>query len=190
MILKVIYRFFMLFAPLLLVIIYSCNYLYCISGNSKCQYVQLLAMNTFYISNSSPLWLITKLQWSTCKRISVRSGLNFNKGRPGHPRFYNFSIGITFLPYKSTMLSLCGPPDLSAFLHSCMYMLTTNIAHIIPTSSQYSDHCLEVVWVAREYFSGIYCCLLYYYSLHELSPGLLCSNFDLLCFWAVLNKVT
>ena len=26
----------------------------------------------------------------------------------------------------------------------------------------YSDHCLGVVWVAREYFSGVYCCLLYY----------------------------
>ena len=25
------------------------------------------------------------------------------------PRFYNFSIRIGFLPYKSTLLSLCGP---------------------------------------------------------------------------------
>ena len=59
------------------------------------------------------------------------------KATLGHPRFYNFSIGITFLPYKSTLLSLCGPPDLSAFLHSCIYILNTNIAHIIPISSQY-----------------------------------------------------
>ena len=36
-----------------------------------------------------------------------------------------------------------------------MYMLNTNIAHIIPTSSQYSDHCLGVAWVAREYFSAV-----------------------------------
>ena len=85
----------------------------------------------------------------------------------GHPIFYNFSIEITFLPYKSTLLSLCGPPDLSAFLHSCMYMLNTNIAHIIPTSSQYCDYCLRVVWVAREYFSGVYCCLLYYSVLTQ-----------------------
>ena len=61
MVLKVIYRFFMFFAPLLVVIIYPCNYLYCVSGNSKCHYVQFLAVNTFYMSNSSPLWLITKL---------------------------------------------------------------------------------------------------------------------------------
>ena len=88
--------------------------------------------------------------------------LVLTKAALAHPRFYNFSIGITFLLYKSTMLSLCGPPHLSAFLHSFMYMLNTNIAHIIPTSSQYSDHCLGVVWVARQYFSGVYCCLLYY----------------------------
>ena len=37
------------------------------------------------------------------------------KAALGHPRFYNFSIGITFLPYKSTMLSLCGPPRLECF---------------------------------------------------------------------------
>ena len=36
------------------------------------------------------------------------------------PTFYNFSIGIGFLPYKLILLSLCGPPDLSAFLHPCM----------------------------------------------------------------------
>ena len=47
----------------------------------------------------------------------------------GCPRF-NFSIKITFLPYKSTLLSLYAPPpDLSAFLFSCMYMLNTNAAH-------------------------------------------------------------
>ena len=85
----------------------------------------------------------------------------------GHLRFYNFSIEITFLPYKSTMISLCGPPDFSAFLHSCMYILNTNIAHIIPTTSQYSDHCLGVVRVAREHFSGVYCCL-FWRSLHKL----------------------
>ena len=31
-------------------------------------------------------------------------------------RFYNFSIEIRFLPYKTTLLNFCGPPDLSAFL--------------------------------------------------------------------------
>ena len=28
----------------------------------------------------------------------------------GHPRFYNFSLRITFLPYKSTQLNLCALP--------------------------------------------------------------------------------
>ena len=118
-------------------------------------------MNTFCISNSSPLWLITKLRIMKHMQNEFQFGLVWvlPKAALGHPRFYNFSIGITYLPYKSTMLSLCGPPDLSAFLHSCMYMLNTNTAYIIPTSSQYSDHYLGVVWVAREY---VYCCLLYY----------------------------
>ena len=44
-----------------------------------------------------------------------------------HPRFYNFFIGIRFLLYKSTLLSL--PPDFIAFLHYYMYMIKTNTAH-------------------------------------------------------------
>ena len=41
--------------------------------------------------------------------------------RPCSPRFYNFSIVIRFLPYKSTLLSLCATPDLSTFIPSCIY---------------------------------------------------------------------
>ena len=75
----------------------------------------------------------------------------------GHPRLYNFSIGIAFLPYVSTLLTSV-PPDLSAFLHSCIYIyiLNTNIVHMVPTSSQYPEHCLRVLWVAREHFSEVY----------------------------------
>ena len=41
-------------------------------------------------------------------------------GPGGHDphRFYSFSIGIRFLPYKSTLLRLYAPQDLNAFLHS------------------------------------------------------------------------
>ena len=61
------------------------------------------------------------------------------------------------------LLNLCDPLRLECFptLQHVQYMLNTNTAHIISTSSQYSDHCLEVVWVAREHISEVYCCLLY-----------------------------
>ena len=45
-------------------------------------------------------------------------GTGVESGRSWPLQFCNFSIGIRFLPYKSTLLSLCGPPDLSTFLHS------------------------------------------------------------------------
>ena len=50
-------------------------------------------------------------------------------GGPWPPRFCNFFKGIRFLLYKSTLFSLCGPPDLSAaFLCSCFqYMLKQGV---------------------------------------------------------------
>ena len=49
-------------------------------------------------------------------RSSYRHRSQDTREKP--PRFYNFSIRIRFLPYKSILLSLCGPPYLSAFLRS------------------------------------------------------------------------
>ena len=42
------------------------------------------------------------------------------------PRFCNFSIGIRFLPYKTILSSLCGPPDLNAFLCSWYWIYVRN----------------------------------------------------------------
>ena len=71
----------------------------------------------------------------------VQSSLGFNEGCPRLPhllqKHYMFDIQI------NTVKPL-WPPQLSAFLRSCMYILNTNTAHIIPTSLQYSDHCLGV----------------------------------------------
>ena len=52
-------------------------------------------------------------------------------------RFYNFSIGIRFLPYLSILLSLCAPPDLSAFLYSCLKLFCSlKLGLIDETSTQ------------------------------------------------------
>ena len=88
--------------------------------------------------------------------MHVYIGIKSGEARGHAPRFYNFLLGIRFLLYKST-LWVSGPSGLSAFLHSYMYMLNTNTVHMMPTSSQYSYHCLEVVWVFKEHFSGVYC---------------------------------
>ena len=148
---------------------YPCNYLYYISGNSKCQSLRSIFSNEYSLNIQQQSFVANNK--AVMKHMQNKFQFDvvwvLTKATLGHFRFYNFSIGIIFLPYKSTMLSLCGPLDLSAFLHSCMYMLNTNIVHIIPTSSQYSDHCLGVVWVAREYFSEVYCCLLYYSILTQ-----------------------
>ena len=58
---------------------------------------------------------------------------------PWPPRFYNFCIGIGFLPWLhiNPVQPLC-PPDLSAFLHSCngyTYTLLAIASYIVLLNS-------------------------------------------------------
>ena len=62
-------------------------------------------------------WTCNSTDIKSYNSIGVRAGEATGVRAP--PTFYKFSIGISFLSYKSILLSLYGPPDLNTFLHPC-----------------------------------------------------------------------
>ena len=79
-----------------------------------------LLINHSYSGKHLYIWCVC----CVCKKY-MSTHRRENRGGHGSPTFYNISIGISFLPYKSILSSLCAPPDLNAFLHSCVRACTS-----------------------------------------------------------------
>ena len=85
--------------------------------------------------------------------------------RPWPPRLYNFSIGVRFLPYKSILLSLCGPPRLECFCTLLLYInghsgLACNTYYALPICLRICTHSHHLIVTVSIYV----CMIVFLYS--------------------------
>ena len=114
----------------------------------------VICMPLFSKQNHEVIWSqYSKWFWisseGTDPQIPISQVIGIGTGGPWLPRFCNFSTGIRLLPYKTTLLSLYGPPDLSAFLHSWIRCYVAiygimNIAQVVVRINTLKDCCYNL----------------------------------------------